>query len=362
MTNLLHITIVIFSIIAFSNAGINIGAELLQNGHIAEKDIQTLYQTYLHLLTDFSHSDDRYSLFRANVLNIASHNNNTSSTYKKAINQYTGLFSHEIVGTAIMQDQNCKSTLATTLNVAPSLPIGSIPSSFDWRDAGIITAVKDQKLCGSCWAFAATGALEAFWALYSGVSPVELSEQQLIDCSESFGNTGCEGGLPSKAFEYIKTQSGLNTENAYPYEAINDTCRYNRYSNGAKAFSGSVNIAQGNEQAILNSLIGFGPITVAFQVEADFLLYDSGIYRSFTCSSSATAVNHAALIVGYGTDLTNGIAYWIVKNSWGTMWGEDGYFLIERGINMCGIAECASYPNLSGTPKLGAKFDNLFVV
>ena len=360
MKNLICITLVIFSITAFCNAGVSIASQL-SNGEITPEDIPSVYQNYLHLMAGKIHSSDseRYNLFKNNVLDIVNHNNNPTFTYKRVINQYTGLLWNEIVGTAIMETQDCKSTLKSPVTIRA--PIESIPSSFDWRDTGIITPVKDQKLCGSCWAFAATGALEAFWALYTGVAPVSLSEQQLIDCSDSFENSGCDGGLPSNAFKYIQNQGGLNTENTYPYEAMDDTCRYNQYSNGAKAFSGSINIAQGDENGILSTLLNVGPVAIALQVQADFLTYDSGIYTSTTCSSSASTVNHAALIVGYGTDATTGMDYWIVKNSWGTMWGQEGYFFIERGVNMCGIAECASYPNMTGENPLSASFENLFL-
>jgi len=249
----------------------------------------------------------------------------------------------EVIGRNIMQSQDC----TTTATISMGSPHSMANTIKDWRDDGIISPVKDQQNCGACWAFSTTGALESYWALYTQTSPVLLSEQQLIDCSYSFGNNGCSGGLPAQSFEYITIQGGLDTENAYPYESMNDVCKYSSSSVGAKIFDGSVNITQGDEASILTSVSSIGPVSVAFDVVADFLTYDSGVYSSTVCSSTASSVNHAVLIIGYGTDSNSGMDYWLAKNSWGRIWGEEGYFMIQRGVNMCGIAECASYPNMN---------------
>jgi len=352
MRNLLQVSLLLLTISSLCYAGYNLGKYLPNTVTPTEEDIYSLYEMYLSKVGGqllISDSPARYQLFRQNVIDTYANNNNPESTYKRAINKFTGLFENELVGRAIMANQDCSATTPSVIPVTST----SFPATVDWRDNGIITPVKDQKDCGSCWAFSTTGALESFWALYTQISPVLLSEQQLIDCAQAYGNNGCQGGLPSMAFEYITGQGGLDTENAYPYESLEDTCRFQEDNIGAKLFSGSVNITQSDEAAILNAVANVGPVSVAFQVTTDFLSYSSGVFTSKICTASPQTVNHAVLVVGYGTDATTGLDYWLVKNSWGTNWGEDGYFQIQRGVNMCGIAECASYPNMAGAPSMG---------
>jgi len=184
--------------------------------------------------------------------------------------------------------------------------------------------------------------------------PVVVSEQQLIDCARNFDNNGCNGGLPSHAFEYIRYQNGIETEEDYPYEEgsggdhPNRSCRFRPSASKITIPGGSVNITFQDESDLLSSLVQNGPISIAFQVLPEFRFYKSGVYHNATCGQGPDDVNHAVLAVGYGTCATTGLPYWIVKNSWSNRWGKDGYFRISRGNNMCGLADCASYPDLFG--------------
>lgn len=188
------------------------------------------------------------------------------------------------------------------------------------------------------------GALEGQHFRQTGIL-VPLSEQNLVDCASNsrFRNHGCRGGLPEKAFEYIKVNDGIDTEQSYPYEAIDDTCRYSRENKGATD-SGYMNIPEGDENALKNAIAKIGPIAVALDSHSfSFHNYRRGIYDVRDCSP--TNLTHAVLIVGYGTE--NGQDYYIVKNSWGKTWGDDGFFKIARNSgNLCGIATLASYPTL----------------
>uniref|UniRef100_A0A804KJV6 Peptidase C1A papain C-terminal domain-containing protein n=1 Tax=Musa acuminata subsp. malaccensis TaxID=214687 RepID=A0A804KJV6_MUSAM len=210
----------------------------------------------------------------------------------------------------------------------------------DWRDDGIVSPVKNQGHCGSCWTFSTTGALEAAHTQATGKS-VSLSEQQLVDCANAFNNFGCNGGLPSQAFEYIKYNGGLDTEESYPYRGVNGVCQYKPEKVGVKVLD-SVNITLGAEDELKHAVGVVRPVSVAFEVVNGFRLYKGGVYTSDTCGKTPMDVNHAVLAVGYGVE--NGVPYWLIKNSWGEDWGVDGYFKMEMGKNMCGVSTCASYP------------------
>jgi len=228
---------------------------------------------------------------------------------------------------------------SSTKNVHLISEVG-LPASVDWVTAGAVTAIKNQGQCGACWAFSTTGSVEGVNFINTG-KLISLSEQQLVDCSRSYGNLGCNGGLMDDAFKYTETYK-LETEAAYPYTAAGGTCQYSAAKGqvGTKSYKD----VTADSPSQLQAAVAQQPVSVA--IEADKLVfqsYTSGIISSTSCG---TTLDHGVLVVGYGTDA--GTDYWLLKNSWGVTWGEKGYFRILRqstaGKGICGLQEEPSYP------------------
>jgi C1A family cysteine protease len=206
----------------------------------------------------------------------------------------------------------------------------------------MVSEVKDQGSCGSCWAFSTTGSIESAFKIKNG-SDILLSEQQLVDCTISYGNNGCNGGLVEYAYHYLENVP-LETEAQYPYSAKNLKC-------SAAAMSGDVSVTDFKEverfsPTQLAQALTLGPVSVGVDASGlGFQTYKSGIIKKFC----GTSIDHAVLAVGYGTEDNDD--YWLVKNSWGAKWGENGYFRVLRDMTkndegMCGIQQTPTYPIL----------------
>ena len=280
--------------------------------------------------------NERFPIFSKNLDYIFTANQNNNNSFQLGINAFADLTPREFSLRMGLRREKPKQSTSCG-DFIPSN--GLIPSAFDWRNQNVITEVKDQGSCGSCWAFASTEVAESAFAIKNGTDPPILAPQQLVDCL-GYG-AGCSGGPIDLTLEYI-IHNGLETEANYPYMGEDGHCA------AVESFSIPYKLDQcfdvpSNNELLLKQALLRAPLVVC--IEADeyiFQFYESGIISSYNCG---TELDHAVQLVGYGEE--KGQKYWIVRNSWGTNWGEQGYFRLERydseySEGTCGIAMMAS--------------------
>ncbi|KAM9852038.1 uncharacterized protein ACBR49_005144 [Aulostomus maculatus] len=289
----------------------------------------------------------RRAVWEKNMLMIQAHNQEAAlgmHSYELGMNHLGDMTSEEVVEkmTGLEAPMNRQRSFTMALDHSAYLP-----KALDYRKKGLVTPVKDQGSCGSCWAFSSAGALEGQLAKTTGQLR-DLSPQNLVDCVKE--NQGCGGGYMTTAFEYVQDNGGIDSEESYPYIGEDEVCHYNASGMAAQC-KGYKEVPEGDEHALAVALFKAGPLSVGIDAsQSSFQFYQKGIYYDRNCDKED--INHAVLLVGYGVN-SKGKKYWIVKNSWSESWGNKGYILMARNRgNLCGIANLASYPIIVGKPRL----------
>jgi len=280
-------------------------------------EYETHFKTFLKDFNKVYEDEEityRFGVFKSNFNAIQEHNSGNFS-WTKGVNQFTDLTEQEFSKIYLGYIHRPRE---------PAAVIESGPhADVDWRGKGAMTPIKDQKQCGSCWAFSSTGGIEGAEFVKSG-SVTSLSEQSLVDCSGSYGNQGCNGGLMDNAFKYVKAK-GIPTESSYPYTAKDGSCKSYTISTKISTFTDTSNLA---------SDVAKQPISVAVDA-SKWSSYRSGTY---SCSGRVS-LDHGVLLAGSYS------SYWIIKNSWGPSWGLSGFMQLSKSSD-CGVTQAASYPTI----------------
>ncbi|XP_057465261.1 senescence-specific cysteine protease SAG39-like [Actinidia eriantha] len=293
---------------------------------------------YGRVYQDATEKEKRYKIFEANVEYIDSFNNAGNQSYKLGVNEFADLTNEEFRASHNTNKSfsKKKSSPATSFRYRN---FTAVPQSIDWRKKGAVTPIRDE-LCGA-WTFSAVDTVEGLTKIKTGTL-YTLSVQEIVDCN-SGGYRGCTGGFTYEAFEFIK-QHGLTSKANYPSKTENSTCDIKKEAQPVAKITGYEDVPANSEEALLKTLAN-QPVAVTVDASgASFQFYSSGVFTA----DCGTNLDHSVTAIGYGTSDDNGLKYWLIKNAWGTSWGEEGYMRMQRDIKAkggkCGIAMEASYP------------------
>jgi len=305
---------------------------------LSNQQYQFLFTKYVEQYQKSYQTNDffgKFETFKSNLDIIVAHNAK-NLPYKLAVNQFADMSASEFAATMTGLNTNLAMPYAMEQLNAPVVGLTAEP--IDWVAKGKVNAVKNQASCGSCWAFASTAPLESRYSIEKG-SLYDLSEQQLVDCSGSTGNNGCNGGLMSNAYEYLKKAGGSCLSVDYPYTAKDESCKT---TCAAKVEVTGYKTVATNDDAHIEALQS-GPVAVALAASSSaFQFYSSGILTACTDRS----INHGVTMVAYGVE--GNTEYYTIRNSWGASWGDAGYIKIAARNKLCGLTTSTfdAYPLL----------------
>ena len=299
----------------------------------------------------------RKAAFADNLRKIHEHNADTTSTWKMGVNEHADLTPKEFAARFLAAKGGLFEPHAAftaehqavfRAHHANDVPVTDLPGAMDWRTKNVVTPVKNQGGCGSCWAFSTAETLESHIAIQTG-KLMTFAPQEFVSCAPNpdkcGGTGGCQGSTQWLGFKYAEA-AGITLEDSYPYTARTGTCDESKIKPVAN-ITGYVRLPANNYTALMNAVANVGPVAISATAEP-WQLYDSGVYDG----RCGTDVDHAIQLVGYGSDSVNGKAsdYWLVRNSWGGSWGEKGYIRIARfGATTAGEPCATDKTPLDGT-------------
>ncbi|KAE9449690.1 hypothetical protein C3L33_18412, partial [Rhododendron williamsianum] len=317
----------------------------------SDEEVMGIYRDWMAMhgkaYNGIGERESRFEVFKDNLRFIDEHNS-ANRTYKVGLNRFADLTNEEYRSMYLGARTDAKRRFVKARVASRRYAVEEgekLPESVDWREIGAVAPIKDQGRCGSCWAFSTVAAVEGVNQIATG-ELIQLSEQELVDCDKKY-NAGCNGGLMDYAFEFIMDNGGIDTESDYPYLGLDAACDPTRKNAKVVSIDGYEDVPPYNEKA-LKKAVAHQPVSVAIEASGrEFQLYLSGIFTG----ECGMALDHGVAVVGYGTE--NGVDHWIVRNSWGTSWGEHGYIRMERNVaetfaGKCGIAMQSSYPIKTG--------------
>ncbi|WOG89756.1 hypothetical protein DCAR_0208995 [Daucus carota subsp. sativus] len=320
-------------------------SQIFSEGYIRNMHEQWISQ-HGRVYKDAAEKKMRFRIFKKNVQLIEAFNRGEDKGFKLAVNHFADITDDEFRKLHTGFNDSLKPS--SSANSTPEgtffkyADIKDVPSSIDWRDKGAVTPIKVQGQCASCYAFSAVAAVEGITQITQG-DLISLSEQQIVDCDKD--DYGCNYGDMRNVFNYIIRNNGITTEYSYPYTGSQGPCQYNSTNNPAAKINGFQFVPRNSEADLLKAVAN-QPVSVGIHsTDYQFKFYSGGILN-FDCG---TELDHAVTIVGYGTN-SDGIKYWIVKNSWNPAWGDAGFAYLIRDYKnpqgICGIAIYATYPTI----------------
>jgi len=305
---------------------------------ILEEEVQQQFISYMQKYGKTYSSDEfpqRYANFKASVARAQARNANKRANY--GITKFADMTPEEFKAKILMTPR-VPAKPDTSRLLQPKLGVQA-PADLDWRTKGAVTAVKDQGQCGSCWAFSTVENVESQWLLAGKANndTLNLSEQQVVDCDDV--DAGCNGGDPPSAYQYIMQTGGLETDKVYPYTAQDGTCNFIKADVVTTISNWKYACTEDDETTLQNNLVSWGPLSIC--VDAEYWQdYSSGVMTAWDCAW-VNELDHCVELVGYQTT-GQPTPFWIVRNSWGTDWGIDGYIWLAMGDNTCGMTNEAT--------------------